>query len=149
MTIPKFQVIEKVINSEEWYYFGKKDFECSGLDKASIDSYLKEEKLPKPCNECYKALIFLENNFSEENISNLFKMLHSIGPDRRGKLDRGVVVFYFKEKSEMLSFLDLMKHQMPKFNIAGRLQWRRACKEYQNLKPSLWKNAKVFFPDPE
>jgi len=49
----------------------------------------------------------------------------------------------------MLKFLDLMDEQMKEFGVSGRLQWRRACKEFQNMQPSLWKNAKIFTPDPD
>jgi len=145
----EFQEIEDSINEDGWYHFGKKKFECSGLDKQLINYYLTNKKLPKPCNECYKALIFLEDNFSKENINNLLRMLRAFKSEYRGKLDHGVAVFYFRKKAEMLEFLDLLEKGMPSFNVAGKLQWRRACKEFQNLQPGLWKNTKIFISDIE
>ena len=65
----------------------------------------------------------------------------------RGKLNFNVVVFYFRNKKKMLEFLDYLEKKMKKYNIKGRIQWRRACRMYQDLKPELWKNAKIFLPD--
>ncbi|MFX0125270.1 MAG: hypothetical protein ACFFAE_16705, partial [Candidatus Hodarchaeota archaeon] len=61
----------------------------------------------------------------------------------RGKFNHGVVVFYFHSKVEMEKFIN----HLSKEKIAGTIQWRRACKEFQRLRPDLWKNAKVFHPD--
>jgi len=36
---------------------------------------------------------------------------------------------------------------MEEYNVKGKTQWRRACKDYQDLKPELWRNAKEFIPD--
>jgi hypothetical protein len=62
-------------------------------------------------------------------------------------LNKGVVVFYFRDKEKMLKFLEFLQTKMQEFNVKGRTQWRRACKEYQDQKPELWKNAKEFIPD--
>jgi hypothetical protein len=56
-------------------------------------------------------------------------------------------VFYFDGKKELLDFLDFLKNGMEYHHIEGKIQWRRACKEYQNIKPELWKSAKEFLPD--
>ncbi|MCX6656655.1 MAG: hypothetical protein NTY03_16270, partial [Candidatus Bathyarchaeota archaeon] len=135
------------IKNEGWYYLGKKQFECPGLDKPSVEFYIQNNSLPRLCNECYKALIFWEGNYSEENIHNLLVMLDSFDFDYRGKIDQGVAVFYFRSKEEMLEFLNLLENKMSSFNVIGKLQWRRACKEFQNLKPNLWRNAKTFIPE--
>jgi hypothetical protein len=131
-----------------WFPFGKKEFECIGLNKEAIDFYKKNNQLPHPCNICYKALIFW-NDTSKENLVNFFKMLDSFEVNYRGKLNKGVVVFYFRKKDKMLNFLDFLEKKMKEFNVSGRTQWRRACKEYQDLKPGLWGNAKEFIPDIE
>jgi hypothetical protein len=139
-------MVEASIDILGWFHFGKKEFECSGLDKQSLDFYKQTHKLPYPCDKCYKALIFW-NGISEENLKNFFKMLSSFEVNYRGKLNQGVVVFYFRDKKKMLEFLDYLQPKMQQFNVKGRTQWRRACKEYQDLKPELWKNAKEFIPD--
>ena len=131
-----------------WFPFGKKEFECIGLHKESVDFYKKNNELPHPCNICYKALIFWDNT-SKENLINFFKMLDSFEVNYRGKLNKGVVVFYFRKKEKMLKFLDFLQSKMKEFNVNGRTQWRKACKEYQDLKPELWKNAKEFIPEME
>ena len=61
-----------------------------------------------------------------------------------GKLNRGVVVFYFRSKDRMEEFLNYLDRKMSDYNVVGKTQWRRACKEYQDAKPELWKNAKEF-----
>jgi hypothetical protein len=70
-----------------------------------MEFYMKNDKLPNPCNDCYKALIFWDGKYSNENTMNFFKMLNSFLVDYRGKLNSGVVVFYFREKDKMLDFL--------------------------------------------
>ena len=136
-------VVETAISAFGWFPFGKKEFECIGLHKKSLDYYKKNSKLPHPCDECYKGLIFWSGATSE-NLNNFFKMLDSFEVNYRGKLNKGVVVFYFRDKEKMLKFLDYLQEKMTEFNVKGRIQWRRACKEYQDLKPELWKNAKEF-----
>ena len=61
-----------------------------------------------------------------------------------GKLNEKVVVFYFRSKEEMFEFLDHLKVKINEFNVRGLIQWRKACKKYQNLNPLLWRNAKTF-----
>ena len=139
-------LVEAVISRYGWFPFGKKKFECIGLHKESLDFYKKNNQLPHPCDECYKGLIFW-HDVTNEDISNFFKMLASFEVNYRGKLNRGVVVFYFRDKGKMLEFLDFLQEKMKEFNVKGRIQWRRACKQYQELKPELWKNAKEFMPD--
>ena len=141
-------MVEKSIRVLGWFYFGKKEFECSGLCEEALDFYRKNNQLPRPCNICYKALIFW-NDASKENLINFFKMLDSFEVNYRGKLNKDVVVFYFRKKEKMLKFLEFLQDKMKEFNVSGRTQWRRACKEYQELKPELWKNAKEFIPDVE
>ena len=74
-------------------------------------------------------------------------MMDSFRVPYRGKLNRGVVVFYFKKKYEMDDFIENLREAMIENNVAGTVQWRRACKKYQQLKPELWKNAKTFIPE--
>jgi len=142
-----FEEVEESIRIFRWFHFGKKEFECPGLGEKELEFYMKTNKLPEPCNICYKALIFWENSYSRENIKNFFEMINSFEVNYRGKLNKGVVVFYFRDKTKMLEFLKFLEDKMKEFNVKGKTQWRRACKEYQNLKPSLWKNAKEFIPD--
>jgi len=147
MTKVSFEEVERDIDIYGWYYFGKKEFECPGLRKEEIDFYKRNDRLPSPCDKCYKALIFWEGSYSKENLSRFFNMINSFEVNYRGKLNRGVVVFYFRDKDEMLKFLDFLNHKMQEFNVKGKTQWRRACRDYPDLKPHLWKNAKEFIPD--
>lgn len=127
-----------------WFSFGKKEFECPGLTKENMDFYKKNNKLPSPCDKCYKALIFWKNVYSSKNLINFFNMIKSFDVNYRGKLNEVVVVFYFRDKAKMLEFLEFLESKMQKFGVIGKIQWRRACKEYQEQKPELWKNAKEF-----
>ena len=131
----------------DWFHFGAKPFECNGLDEDAKDFYLKHNKLPKPCDECYKALIFWDRSFSDENLGNFFKMINSLDFEYDGKLNNGVIVFYFRTKDECLQFVDFLKKKTVEFNVKGIVQWQRACKEFRVFKPELWKNAKEFIPD--
>ena len=139
----KITLIEYSIKTFGWFYFGKKEFECIGLHEESLDFYKKNGQLPHPCDKCYKALIFWRGNL-RENLTNFFKMIGSFEVNYHGKLNEGVVVFYFRDKDKMLKFLEYLQKKMQEFNVKGFTQWRRACKEYQDLKPELWKNAKEF-----
>ena len=147
MTLSDFENIEQAINNYGWFSFGQKEFECPSVMENYINEYLRTEKLPSPCDECYKALIFWEGNYSENNLTNFFKSISSFEINYRGKLNRNVVVLYFKNKDKMLEFLNYLEIKMQEYYVKGKIQWRRACKEYQNLKPKLWRNAKEFIPD--
>lgn len=142
-----FEEIEDSIESSGWFHFGKKEFGCPGLIEEYIENYKKTNKLPLPCDKCYKALIFWEDKYSIENLKNFFNMINSFEVNYRGKFNKGVVVFYFRDKTKMLDFLKFLESKMQEFNVSGKTQWRRACKEYQEQKPELWENAKEFIPD--
>ena len=142
-----FGEVEQKIEVFGWFSFGKREFECPGLKKKEMEFYMKNNKLPPSCDNCYKALIFWEGSYSEENVTNFFNMINSFEANYRGKLNKGVVVFYFRDKVKMLDFLEFLGNKMQKFDVKGKTQWRRACREYQDLKPKLWKNAKEFIPD--
>jgi hypothetical protein len=141
----KIVLIEQSIKTFGWFFFGKKEFKCIGLNEQSLDFYRNNGKLPHPCDICYKALIFWRGNL-RENLTSFFKMMSSFEVNYHGKLNDGVVVFYFRDKDKMLKFFDYLQQKMKEFNVKGYAQWRRACKEYQELKPELWKNAKEFMP---
>ena len=72
-------------------------------------------------------------------------MINSFEVNYRGKLNRGVVVFYFRDKDKMLKFLEFLENKMQEFNVKGKIQWRRACRAYQDLKPHLWRNEELWF----
>ncbi len=142
----KLAMVETSIQIFQWFHFGKKEFECIGLSEEAIEFYQNNSQLPHPCDVCYKALIFW-TEVSDENLLSFLKMIDSFEVNYRGKLNKGVVVFYFRDKGKMLEFLEFLQVKMQEFNVKGRTQWRRACKEYQDQKPELWKNAKEFIPD--
>ncbi|MFX0097809.1 MAG: hypothetical protein ACFE7E_08635 [Candidatus Hodarchaeota archaeon] len=147
MTRIDFEELEQNIIDRNWFRFGDKEFECPGIREEEIRFYLEKDKLPSPCDKCYKALIFWEAGYSEDNITDFLRMIDSFEDEFRGKLNKGVAVFYFRKKARMLRFLKHLKRKMNEFNVKGRIQWRRACRVYQALKPELWKNQKEFAPD--
>ena len=54
------------------------------------------------------------------------------------------------EIPEVFSVADVkvrLEQKLKEFNVKGKIEWRRACREYQNIVPQLWKNAKEFIPD--
>ncbi len=137
-------IIEKSIKNFGWFYFGNKKFECPGLRTKDIKFYMKNNKLPPLCDNCYKSLIFWEGNYLSENLKNFFEMTDSFRFDYKGKFNEDVVVFYFRNRDKMLNFLDLLQDKMQEFNVKGKTDWRKACEKYQLLKPELWKNSREF-----
>jgi len=135
-----FDEIEQNIVDRNWFRFGNKEFECHGIREEEIGFYIKNAKLPSPCDKCYKALILWKGGYSEDNVANFLRMIDSFEDKFRGKLNKGVAVFYFRKKARMLEFLKLLKNRMNEFNVKGEIRWRRACRVYRALKPELWKN---------
>lgn len=136
---------EKKIELFGWYRFGDKKFICPGeVDDKRIDFFKKNKTLPDPCDKCYKGLIFWGYCYSLENTIKFLKMIDSFNFPIRGKFHKITVVFYFREKDDMLQFLELLKKKIEEFNALGKIEWRRACKEYQDKVPEYWKNAKRF-----
>lgn len=142
-----FMKIEESIRLSGWFRFGEREFECPGLGEEVLRFYMNNNQLPSPCDKCYKTLIFWEGSYSKENVTNFFDMINFSGVDYRGKLNEEVVVFYFRDKKQMLEFLGYLENKMQEYNVKGKTQWRRACKKFQKLKPELWKNAKEFISD--
>jgi len=129
---------------EGWIYFGKKKFECPG---AAYDKkfYINNKQLPEPCCRCYKALIFWDG--TADSSKKFFNMIGSFDINYRGKINNRVVVFYFMDKNEMMEFMEYLKNKINEFDLKGKIEWRRACKLFQDMLPELWKNAKEFIPD--
>ena len=105
----KFENIEESITLVGWFHFGEKKFECPRLRKKEIEYYERKKKLPPVCDSCDKGLIFWEGSFSKENVTNLLNIMESFELKVRGKFNRGVVVFYFDDKDEMLKFLKVLE----------------------------------------
>lgn len=143
----RFRDIEEVIHDYHWFPFQTKLFDCPNLTQDILDFYDQHHELPPPCSECYKALIFWENDYSEQNVRQFFSMLESFKLSYSGKLNQLVVVFYFKTKPELDAFIEYLRSEMTHFRVKGTIQWRRACKQFQRLKPELWKDAKTFLPE--
>ena len=146
VTYSCFKDVQETLRSSQWSYFGHKNFECPGLNDNNLELYEQTHKLPSPCNSCYKALIFWQGTYSEENITNFLKMINSFQFAFYGKLNQIVVVFYFREKGEMLEFLEFLSNAMQKNKVTGKIQWRRSCKQFQDQIPELWKDATTFLP---
>ncbi|MFX0069206.1 MAG: hypothetical protein ACFFA1_06740 [Promethearchaeota archaeon] len=147
MTRVGFKEVEQNIIDRGWFRFGDKEFECPGIREKEIRFYLENTKLPPPCDKCYKALIFWKAGYSEDNVTRFLQMIDSFEDKFRGKLNARVIVFYFRKKARMLKFLNNLKNKMQGFKVKGRIEWRRACRVYQALKPELWRNEKEFAPD--
>ena len=129
--------VEKEIRTSKWFRFGKTQFECPSLTEGKMEFYAKNNTLPSPCDKCYKALIFWEGSYSEENVTNFLNMIDSFEVKYRGKLNKGVVVFYFRDKTKMLEFLEFLGKKMNVYKVKGKTQWRRACRDYQDLKKRI------------
>ncbi len=142
-----FKKVKEAIELFGWYPFGEKQWVCPGPNDNYLDEYYKTNKLPSPCDKCFKSIIFWESDFSEENLIKIFKLIDSCVKECRGKLNETATVFYFREKQEMLKFLGDLKEKMNEFDLDGRISWRRACKAYRDRKPELWIDGKTFIPD--
>ena len=142
-----FTEIQEIIEKGGWFHFGTHKFNCPNITEEILDFYDKNNNLPSPCSDCYKALIFWSKDYSEQNVRHFFTMMDLVNIPYKGKLNHAVVVFYFDEKHTMNEFIEKLKQAMLKNDVKGVIQWRRACKEFQRLRPDLWKNAKEFLPD--
>ncbi len=135
------KILQEYLN---WKNFGKKSFSCPGeVSVKMVNFFKKNKKLPKPCDKCYKAIIFWGRRYTKENERKFLQMIKSFDENELlGKYDSNVVVFYFETKEEVMRFLSTLERKMKKFKVEGIRQWRKACKEYQNKVPEYWKNAK-------
>jgi hypothetical protein len=96
--------------------------------------------LPIECRECYKALIFW--TYSKVNESNFKNMLKSIPVSIHGKYNNSVIVFYFKNKNKMISFLEILKDKLVEFSVDGRIQWRVSGRYWEDAYPQFFISAK-------
>ena len=131
------------LRKQGWLRFRNKIFNCPEVNTEQIKLYMSKKRLPSPCDDCYKALIFWSDEYSETNVENFFQMIHSMKKPYSGKFNEFVVVFYFRRKEKMNAFIDYLKEEMSTYNVKGTIQWRRACKKYQDMQPDLWENAKT------
>jgi len=100
--------------------------------------------LPVECRQCYKALIFWP--YSEANVTRFERMLEELPVSIHGKYNETVVVFYFKEKESMLSFLVVLREKMSQFGVEGRIQWRVSGRYWQDEYPQFFDSAKELKP---
>jgi hypothetical protein len=133
--------VEKIIKECGWFYFGKDKTICIG-DNTVIDSYATTGTLYAPCDSCYKGLIFWD--YSEEKLEKFVELLDNVGYTTVGKLNKGVVVFYFNDKETVKKFTDNLKEEMKKIELDGRVDWQRSCKKHRDLRPELWEDNKTF-----
>lgn len=136
------EVATDVIAEDGWFKLGRKEFECPSADEARIQQFKETGQLPHPCNQCYKALMFWSKTPTPKDYSVFFQFLDTFTFPYRGKVGDDVAVFYFRQKPEMLDFLQQLSQGLEQFNIPAYPQWRRACKEYQRQAPHHWRNAK-------
>lgn len=144
-----FEEMQEYFKSFDWAYFGEKKTECNGLSEEEINFYLKNNRLPSPCDKCYKTLVYWKNRHSEDNLINFFDMVFSFDFDYIGKFNATLAIFYFDNKKEMLGFNDFLNKKMDEFNVKGKIDWERACRDYRRIKPELWKNKKIFIHELE
>jgi len=137
----------------EWKHFERKlpGIELLSSDEESecyfefVPDFVAETGyLPIECRECYKALIYW--SYSEANESNFRRMLESLPVSIHGKYNDRVVVFYFKVKAKMLTFLEILKENMYQFSVEGRTQWRVSGRYWQDAYPQFFKSAKELKP---
>jgi len=137
----------------EWKHFKHElpDTELISSDEESecyydfVPDFVEEiGYLPIECRECYKALIFWF--YSKANVSNFRQMLKSLPVSIHGKYNDSVVVFYFKNKQKMLSFIEILQEKLAEFNIDGRIQWRVSGRYWQDDYPQFFISAKEIEP---
>jgi len=135
----------------EWKHFERKlpGIEMLSSDEGSecyfefVPGFVSEIGcLPIECRECYKALIFW--SYSEANESNFRRMLESLPVSIHGKCNNGVVVFYFKAKAKMLTFLEILRENMNQFGVEGRIQWRVSGRYWQDDYPQFFRSASLY-----
>jgi hypothetical protein len=133
----------------EWQFFTQKlpNIEPLTSDEESecyydfVPSFVDENGyLPIECRECYKALIFW--SYTKTVAVNFKKMLKSLPVSIDGKYNDSVVVFYFKDKTKMLHFLEILKEKLTEFNIEGKIQWRASGRYWQDAYPQFFVSAK-------
>jgi hypothetical protein len=100
--------------------------------------------LPIECRDCYKGLIFW--TFSQSNVAKFKKILKTLPVSIHGKYNESVVVFYFRNKEKMLSFLDILRETMREFGVEGRIQWRISGAYWQRDYPHFFESAKTLKP---
>lgn len=146
--LSKVEKVNQEILNNGWIYFGvdNHDFECNAILPEYIETYLKERKLPEICDNCYKGLLFLDD-FSPITILNLLSLIDDLSKEFHGKFNNSVVVVYFSNLEQLNAFLKRVNHDIKNYHLSAKVQWRKACKYYQDLKPDWWKNAKEFSPD--
>jgi len=138
----KFSEIEKAINDSGWFFFGDKYFKCPSLTSKNISYYEKNNKLPELCNKCYKALIFWQENYSQETLTKFLELISSFNIAYSAKLNKSFAVFYFRRKKETKEFLNDLENKLAEYKINAKTSWRKACAYYQELKPELWKDER-------
>jgi hypothetical protein len=146
VVVTNFHEINELIDKEDWVWFGKEKSFCQKPNQPELKLYRDTGKIPEPCNRCYKALIFWENNFTKENIGKFVKVINEVESRVTGRFDRELAVFYFRDRVSTEQFLDFLGRKMMEHNISGTTQWRRACKFYQELHPHGWRNSKEYVP---
>jgi hypothetical protein len=125
-----------------WFYFGRKGFICPGITDERIAEYLEEQRLPDYCRDCYKGLVLWDGNFAE-GAEKLFSYLASSERRVYGKTNGEIAVFYFRRRADLQEFLAELEAEA---DLPGKLDWRRACKKYQEISPDMWKSEKEFAP---
>lgn len=131
-----------------WYPLdGGKYFECPQRKYKNWQEGLKFHKktgnLWQICNDCYKPKIIFDE-FNQENLDNLSRMLNSWQFDFLGKLNNKVAYFYFRQREEAINFTKFLEEEMEKFNIRGIVDWQRGCMPYWREHPELWREGKEF-----
>jgi hypothetical protein len=100
--------------------------------------------LPIECMECYKVIIFWK--YSRDNVTHLKWMMNALPVYVFGKYNEDVVVFYFKSKPNMLTFIDILSKGMIEYEVMGIAQWRVSGHYWQKEYPHLFKSAKELVP---
>jgi len=101
----------------------KDTFVCPGLSMDFEEFYIKNNKLPKPCDSCFTVLI-------KSNVLEKFDL-----PKCAIKNDTATICFNNMSAAQrFVASIDLKKQ--------GIISWRKCCPYYQELIPMLWNNTK-------
>jgi len=140
-----FQAINLAIGLIGWYPFGSRPSFCQGRNKDQLKYYQQKNQLPQACNNCYKILFFWQDNYNKENLSNFFSMFNSLPEQLPGKLNQSLAILYTNQ-TDLKPLLSELEQKIISFNVKCQLDWRRACKKYQDISPHLWQDDKTFLP---
>jgi hypothetical protein len=123
--------------------FLEKSLECPALkgEFEKIREYTEKNRfLPSPCSECCTIILYSAKD--ERNILNFNKFLHE---EFGIKNCVNYEMIYLRCREENREeWIKEFEEKLRRYEIEGRIEWRRCCKRLQREFPYLFENAKTF-----